>query len=208
MLSTAEFVKTNFCRRNGGTALERSFEEVLVEQCATTLAGMKPASLFRYQGAGKRQSREAAARWARELAPHGITVRVLKYCPQTGACLIYLYRAGWLRSILTEPSIRAFLAGQGYQADQDCQSLLRQLSRRLCLEREFPHEIGVFLGYPLEDVVGFIENQGRNYTCCGYWKAYGDPEAARRRFDRYRRCTAVWKERFRRGAAITQLIAA
>ena len=81
--------------------MERSFEEVLVEQCATTLAGMKPASLFRYQGAGKRQSREAAARWARELAPHGITVRVLKYCPQTGACLIYLYRAGWLRSILS-----------------------------------------------------------------------------------------------------------
>ncbi len=66
----------------------------------------------------------------------------------------------------------------------------------------------MFLGYPLEDVVGFIENHGRNYTCCGCWKAYGDPEAARRRFDQYRRCTAVWKERFRRGAAITQLIAA
>ncbi len=93
--------------------MERSFEAVLVEQCATTLAGMKPASLFRYQGADKQQSREAAARWAKELAPYGITVRVLKYCPQTGACLIYLYRAGWLRSILTEPSNRAFLARQG-----------------------------------------------------------------------------------------------
>ena len=79
--------------------MERSFEAVLVEQCATTLAGVKPASLFRYQGADKRQPREAAARWAKELAPYGITIRVLKYCPQTGACLIYLYRAGWLRSI-------------------------------------------------------------------------------------------------------------
>ena len=128
--------------------MERSFEAVLVEQCATTLAGVKPASLFRYQGADKRQPREAAARWAKELAPYGITIRVLKYCPQTGACLIYLYRAGWLRSILSEPSTRAFLAGQGYGADQSCQELLRQLSRRLCLEREFPHEIGVFLGYP------------------------------------------------------------
>ena len=122
--------------------MERSFEAVLVEQCATTLAGVKPASLFRYQGADKRQPREAAARWAKELAPYGITIRVLKYCPQTGACLIYLYRAGWLRSILSEPSTRAFLAGQGYGADQSCQELLRQLSRRLCLEREFPHEIG------------------------------------------------------------------
>lgn len=128
--------------------MERSFEAVLVEQCATTLAGVKPASLFRYQGADKRQPREAAARWAKELAPYGITVRVLKYCPQTGACLIYLYRAGWLRSILSEPSTRAFLAGQGYGADQSCQELLRQLSRRLCLEREFPMRSASFWAIP------------------------------------------------------------
>lgn len=188
--------------------MERSFEAVLVEQCATTLAGMKPASLFRYQGTEKRQPREAAAHWARELEPYGIILRVLKCCPQTGACLIYLYRAGWLQAILEEPANRAFLTRQGYQTDQDCRDLLRQLSGRLCLEKEFPHEIGVFLGYPLEDVVGFIENRGRNYTCCGCWKAYGDPEAARRRFEQYRRCTADCQERFRQGAGITQLIAA
>lgn len=157
--------------------MERSFEAVLVEQCATTLAGVKPASLFRYQGADKRQPREAAARWAKELAPYGITIRVLKYCPQTGACLIYLYRAGWLRSILSEPSTRAFLAGQGYGADQSCQELLRQLSRRLCLEREFPHEIGVFLGYPLEDVVGFIRNRAGTTPAADT----GRPTATRRR---------------------------
>ena len=58
------------------------------------------------------------------------------------------------------------------------------------------------------DVVGFIRNRGRNYTCCGYWKAYGDPEAAQKRFDQYRRCTAACCEQFRKGTAITQLIAA
>ena len=60
----------------------------------------------------------------------------------------------------------------------------------------------------MEDVVGFIWNRGRNYTCCGYWKAYGDPEAAQKRFDQYRRCTAACCEQFRKGTAITQLIAA
>lgn len=128
--------------------MERSFEAVLVEQCATTLAGVKPASLFRYQGADKRQPREAAARWAKELAPYGITIRVLKYCPQTGACLIYLYRAGWLRSILSEPSTRAFLAGQGYGADQSCQELLRQLSRRLCGSGNSPMRSASFWATP------------------------------------------------------------
>ena len=91
--------------------MERSFEAVLVEQCATTLAGVKPASLFRYQGADKRQPREAAARWAKELAPYGITIRVLKYCPQTGACLLFPYRSRWLRPTLRGPSTRALLEG-------------------------------------------------------------------------------------------------
>lgn len=188
--------------------MERTFETVLVEQCAPTLAGVKPASLFRYQGTDRQSTLASAAYWARELAPFGITVRILKICSQTGACLIYLYRAGWLRQILTEPSNRTFLEQMGYKMEHGCSGLLEQLSGRLCLEWEFPHEIGVFLGYPLEDVVGFIENQGRNYTCCGYWKAYGDPEAARQRFDCYRQCTEVCRERFRQGTKITQLVAA
>lgn len=33
----------------------------------------------------------------------------------------------------------------------------------------FPHDRRAF-GYPLTDVVGFIENQGRNFTRCGCWK--------------------------------------
>ena len=128
--------------------MERSFEAVLVEQCATTLAGVKPASLFPVSGADKRQPREAAARWAKELAPYGITIRVLKYCPQTGACLIYPV-PGRMASVDPLGAIhRAFLAGQGYGADQSCQELLRQLSRRLCLEREFPMRSASFWATP------------------------------------------------------------
>ena len=39
-------------------------------------------------------------------------------------------------------------------------------------------------------------------------RVYGDPEAAQKRFDQYRRCTAACCEQFRKGTAITQLIAA
>lgn len=185
--------------------MERTFEAVLVEQCAPTLAGMKPASLFRWQGGG---TRTLTAHWARELAPFGIAIRVLKICPRTGDSLIYLYRAAWLRRILTDRDNSGFLEAAGYDLERGCGGLLEQLSHRLCLEREFPHEIGVFLGYPLEDVVGFIQNGGRNYTCCGYWKVYGDPDEAQRRFTRYRRCTEVYRARFRAGTPIRKLVAA
>lgn len=184
--------------------MERTFEAALVEQCAPTLAGVKPASLFRWQG----EETLSLLPWARELAPFGIALRVLKTWTRTGACLIYLYRAGWLHQILAEPSNQDFLQRMGYRMDRGCGSLLEQLSQRLCRDEEFPHEIGVFLGYPLEDVEGFMEHHGQNYTCCGCWKAYGDPQAAQQRFACYRCCTAEWMERFQQGERIVQLIPA
>ena len=56
--------------------------------------------------------------------------------------------------------------------------------------------------------MGFIRHRGRDFTCCGCWKCYGDPEAARRRFEGYRRCTARCLEQLRRGVAVTGLIPA
>lgn len=188
--------------------MERTFEALLVNQCAPTLTGMKPASLFRYQGRVPGEARRLAERWARQLALRGLTLRVLKTCRVTGACMLLLYREDWLRRILAERSNRRFLEQQGYPVDEDLPQLLERLSDRLCLEQDYPHEIGLFLGYPLEDVVGFIENRGRNYTFCGYWKAYGDPAAARLRFAQYRRCTEMCRRRFRQGATILELIAA
>nr|WP_326214815.1 DUF3793 family protein [uncultured Oscillibacter sp.] len=188
--------------------MERTFESVLVEQCAPTLVGLKPASLFRYQPGPSDEGRVPLARWKGALAARGIRVRVLKACPRTGAWMIYLYREVWITRILCQPEIQDFLRRQGYRPEEGCQAMLTRLSRRLCLEEDYPHEIGVFLGYPLEDVEGFIRHRGRDFTCCGYWKVYGDAAAAQRRFDCYRRCTRICLERLRRGTALTKLIAA
>ena len=68
--------------------------------------------------------------------------------------------------------------------------------------------IGVFLGYPLEDVVGFVANKGKNYTFCGYWKCYGDPAAAQKTFERFRKCTEVYLRCFQSGTPITRLAVA
>ncbi len=49
----------------------------------------------------------------------------------------------------------------------------------------FPHEMGVFLGYPLGDVKGFVENSGQNFKQSGYWKVYDDVAYANRIFELY-----------------------
>lgn len=186
--------------------MEHCFEKALAEQCAPTLAGVKPASLFRV-GGEITSLRRIAKFWDCQLAPQGIRVLILKECAAAGACMVYIYRKAWLDRILSDPENLAFLQSAGYQ-ETETTGFLQELSNRFCLEREYPHEIGVFLGYPLEDVIGFIENHGRNYTCCGHWKCYGDPTAAQACFARYRACTSAYKRMYELGIPVMRLVVA
>lgn len=187
--------------------MQHSFESLLVEQCAPTLAGIKPASLFRCNRKTEEHIRAAASRWDAALAPLGLRMTVLKECPNSGDCLIYLYRPEWVDRVVHRAEELRFLVRCGYRPGSTA-ALLGQLSKRLCLEQDYPHEIGLFLGYPLEDVVGFIENKGWNYTCCGCWKSYGDPERAQAYFDLCRRCTSRCRDLFAQGTDIVHLVAA
>ena len=188
--------------------MERTFETVLVEQCAPTLAGAKPGNLFRCGGRDPEQVLKKVDEWDRRFRPLGLRAVVLRVCSRTGDCLVYVYRSGWVGKLLAEKEHWAFLKARGYERTDDVEGMLAQLSRRLCLEAEYPHEIGIFLGYPLQDVVGFIENRGRNCTYCGYWKCYGDPADARRRFARYRACTDAYKRLFEKGTPLIRLVVA
>ena len=191
--------------------MERNFETVMIEQCAPVLAGLKPAGLFRYETRDCADLAHRVHSWNEQLNRKGLRVRVMKGCVRTHRFLIYVYREAQLSAVLADRAVQEFLRQEGYQlpAEQEqTGALLNQLSRRLCCQAEFPHEIGVFLGYPLPDVVGFIENRGQNFTCCGCWKSYGEPAAARRRFDQLSKCTAVYLRLFHSGTPITRLTVA
>ena len=191
--------------------MERNFETVMIEQCAPVLAGLKPAGLFRYETRDCADLAHRVRSWNEQLNSKGLRVRVMKGCARTHRFLIYVYREAQLSAVLADRAVREFLRQEGYQlpAEQEqTGALLNQLSRRLCCQAEFPHEIGVFLGYPLPDVVGFIENRGQHFTCCGCWKSYGEPAAARRRFDQLSKCTAVYLRLFHSGTPITRLTVA
>ena len=191
--------------------MERNFETVMIEQCAPVLAGLKPAGLFRYETRDCADLARRVRSWNEQLNSKGLRVRVMKGCAQTHRFLVYVYREAQLSAVLADRAVQEFLRQEGYQlpAEQEqTGALLNQLSRRLCCQAEFPHEIGIFLGYPLPDVVGFIENRGKNFTCCGCWKSYGEPAAAQRRFDQLSKCTAVYLRLFHSGTPIARLTVA
>lgn len=185
--------------------MEQFFETMLLEQCAPTLAGVKPANLFRIRGLSA--ACQAAEHWDEQLKGFGLRVRVLKEYPDADACVIYVCRCEWLERILRDEANREFLRQVGYPTVQPS-GALAHLNERLGAEGEYPHEIGVFLGYPLHDVKGFIENHGKNYTYCGCWKCYGDPEDARRCFDCYRACTDAYRRMYAQGIPMLDLVVA
>ena len=184
--------------------ISRTFEAVLVRQCAPTLAGMKPGSIFCFNHSPLEVSRQKVCQWNKQLAPFGLTVQILLERPGSSSVIVFVYRHDRLEQMLSDDAYQSFLAEAGYERT-NLDGLLEQLSYRLRTQPEFPHEIGVFLGYPLRDVIGFIENHGRNFTCCGFWKSYGDPAEMQVCFACYRRCIQTYVAMFEQGIPLERL---
>jgi hypothetical protein len=96
------------------------------------------------------------------------------------ACLLFYDRA-LLGTALGDPLAQALLRSCGYAAESGAESLLGQLASRMG-QQDFPHEIGLFLGYPALDVDAFIRFGGKNFALCRYWKVYHDVDGAQKRF--------------------------
>ena len=177
-------------------------EKYLVTQCAPTLANLKTASLFRCLCPGRGE----LDAWRQALGAKGIELTVL-FCDGTHA-LVYVYRARRLAEDLSGAEAAALLANCGYRCD-GCEAALDCLARRIEADNgQFPHEIGLFLGYPFGDVKGFIENKGRNCKCTGCWKVYCDECEARRQFGRFEKCRAIYCRLYREGRTLSRLTVA
>lgn len=186
-----------------GALASPALERFLVEHGAPTLAGLKTASLFCFPL--ESGWRGQVLLWQRRLGEKGLALRVLRL--QGDRALLYLYRPAQLQRDLLCPGAARFLAGYGYE-DVQVEAALSRLAARLRESPGFPHEIGLFLGYPLGDVVGFIQNKGKNCKCSGCWKVYCDELEARRRFAKIQKCRQVYARLWSQGRTVWQLTVA
>lgn len=181
-----------------------TLESLVAFHCAPTLAGIKAANLFSRRTDKERVDGDADEMRV-QLAPYRISMEVLCKCETHE--LIFVYREDMLRKLFTA-QVERFLEGYGYPVGASVAEKLAALKRRLAARGEFPHEIGVFLGYPLEDVKGFIENRGNGCKACGTWKVYGDSESATALFVRYKKCTDYFCKKLEAGYELAQLLRA
>lgn len=180
-------------------------EEYLVTYCSPTLAALKTANMFNWSFRSQKEQRQQIKSWNEQLSPKGISITVLREGEEKA--LLYVYRKKRLERDLKRPEVAEFLRQRGYE-NLEPEQALKRLKERFSPGGEFPHEIGLFLGYPLEDVQGFIVNQGKNSTCSGYWKVYGDAAEALKQFARFEKCRVIYQRLFGQGRGVWQLAVA
>lgn len=180
---------------------------LLVEHCSPTLAGIKTANLFNYSY-GSHSRAELAfilALWNKRLNYKGVSLKILKI--SNGNALLYVYREKKLKEDFSKKGVAEFLSSCGYDSS-NIPLCIERLIKRICESESFPHEIGLFLGYPLGDVTGFIENKGKNSLYTGFWKVYCNKNEAIRTFEKYKKCRKIYQKLYNNGKPLMQLTAA
>lgn len=175
-------------------------EEMIVRYCSPTLAGIKTGSLFSAAFASQKELVETLRGWNSLLRRKGL--RAIPFADKNGRTAVYVYRVSRLGADFKNVAIRSMLTERGYDCDRPERCIAR-LARKLKSGAEFPHEIGLFLGYPPEDVSGFINKAECKLS--GAWKVYGDKTRAEKTFAQYKKCTRIYSELFCKGRSVERL---
>lgn len=97
--------------------------------------------------------------------------------------LVYFFKNNRLEKKLSQIKIKDFLNSYGYiscVSTGDYLNLLSQRFRETC-----PDEIGIFLGYPLKDVMDFKDRDKKACKCTGYWKCFNNEKSSLEAFKRF-----------------------
>lgn len=162
----------------------------LMLESSEVLAGIKPANLVSLVNRPRSCGRNLYQIWCshhNELTSRfgGISFRVLQ--SRDRALLLLCYQAQQLEQHLSHSGIRSILARAGYDITLNSLALLNELCSRMENSESFPHEIGLFIGYPAKDVAAFMGMVNLPFTCQGPWKIYGEASRSLCLADAFRR---------------------
>lgn len=183
-----------------------NMENQLILQCAPVIVGMKMSNLLIIQNKYLRQIKKLLSR-------SKISYYVLYVSAEKSTVLLYNRKK--LEYYVSGKRIHQFLVECGYE-EFELEAIFRKLRKRYEIYRDyhpvkerknlFPHELGLLLGYPLEDVQGFIKNDGKNFLYTGYWKVYHNVPPKRALFRRYEMAKETLIELVSNGVGIAEII--
>ena len=158
---------------------QKHIETKLAIQCAPVITGIKLSNLLILP-----KSEVKSLPWI--LRHTGIVF--LKLAEVKEKVTFLIFRREELRKYLVDAKVQQILSECGY-TDLSLKGILLTFMEHYYAyakdEKQFPHEMGFLLGYPVEDVEGFIVHKGENYLYSGYWKVYADVPKKQELFRQY-----------------------
>ena len=139
---------------------------------------------------------------------HNTNISLIILCTCKKRHLVMVYRAKELEEHLRSKEVSDYLREFGYRRDDFISNLIRLHQRMNGFYnkmKEFPHEVGVFLGYPICDIKGFLENKGERYLHSGYWKIYGNLGGTRKKFLSYDEAREIAIDEFLSGRELESI---
>jgi len=160
----------------------------LVESLAPLVLGLKPSVLLNV-------SLEKESEWLEfeELFTQKEAFRIKEIRELKGRLQVIFYQRETLDTVLRQKSIQEFLTKLSYPQNYSLDSYLNLLKHRIT-SLEFPHEIGVFLGYPLKDVMGFMGFLSLPYRRTQGWRIYGDETPSNEVYAKYRQARSTMRK--------------
>ena len=177
-------------------------EEVVVKYCSPTIAGIKTGSLFSNPLSDPLEAQKEIIELNKKLIGSHLCACVIGYTKV--AALIYVFNPEKLAIDLKDLKAKKLLEEKGYNVENIGSCIQTLKTRLLKGYTDFPHEIGLFLGYPVEDVEGFIAHKPCKYI--GMWKVYGDVDKAQKLFEEYDKCAHTLESLLSQGISLHDLV--
>ncbi|MGP1587931.1 MAG: DUF3793 family protein [Treponemataceae bacterium] len=183
----------------------------IVLSCAPCFAGVKPSNLV----AVSCKDFKRIPLYKKLLEKKGFSLKVLCRCKTKAQIL--LYNKNSMQKLLSDKEVLSALDFFGYEKFLTPEKMLHCLSKKMCKaqnsctcknSRLFPHEIGIFLGYPVYDVLEYCKNDGKGYLVAGYWKVYSNAENAIKIFNLYTECKKRFALQIEKGLGLNDLLSA
>lgn len=157
------------------------FDKYMLFLLAPVIGGLKPSSTITL----KKDSKEYHT-WNdyKEIFLKKTRLRHILLREDNDAIILLIYSEKRLEDYINKEEVRKFLLKLDYNSEGSLEDILNNLVERYN-KFHCPHELGVFLGIPLQDVIDFMECTTKKCLLCGYWKVFNDFDYALQIFNDY-----------------------
>lgn len=165
--------------------MDRTKKEQFIKEIryllGATLKGVKPAEILNLPYSAKK----AEQGWGKWCERHLAGLRIVEIKTGINRKLVFFYHEKALKQTLARDVVLSFLRELNYPREFTTRKYVSHLCTKIQESAEFPHEVGIFLGYPLKDVLGYMGFV--SLPCAGVkgWRYYGCYQSSRMVYDIY-----------------------